>query len=230
MAGDDPAELRDLGALATLADPTRRALYDFIAEADRPVSRDDVATARGIDRSLAAYHLDKLAQHGLLDVTYARRSGRGGPGAGRPAKLYGRADREVIFTTPPRDYRLLAELLVRAADARGGAAKGAIEHAARDVGRAVGLEARPHSRSSKAALQHALRSRGYKPVDAGSGTIRLRNCPFDVVASRYPAIVCGLNLALIEGMLAGLGARRMSAELAPLEGACCVAIRTTPSK
>ena len=41
-------------------------------------------------RSVAAFHLDKLAEAGLVEVTFQRTSGRTGPGAGRPAKLYRR--------------------------------------------------------------------------------------------------------------------------------------------
>ena len=86
---DDPLE--PVGALSALGDPTRRSAYDYVAAQGRPVGRDEVATALGIGRTLAAYHLDRLAKEGLLSVAYARRSGRTGPGAGRPAKLYERS-------------------------------------------------------------------------------------------------------------------------------------------
>lgn len=214
----------DFEALATLSDPTRRALYEVVAELGRPVGRDEAASSLGIGRSLTAYHLDKLAELGLLEVTYARPEGRGGPGAGRPAKLYRRAAREFSLRTPPRDYRVLAELLARAADGAGDAARAAIDRAARDLGRELGAGVRRSRNGRRAMLEAALRSRGYEPVDAEAGTIRLRNCPFDSVAVRYPAIVCGLNLALIEGLLAGLQLDTMRAELSPQEGACCVAI------
>jgi predicted ArsR family transcriptional regulator len=81
-----------LGALSSLGDATRRRIYDHVAAQTAPVTREDVAAAAGIGRTLAAYHLDRLAAEGLLVVTHARRTGRSGPGAGRPAKLYARSE------------------------------------------------------------------------------------------------------------------------------------------
>src|SRR5881227_3925287 len=125
----------DLGALSALAEPTRRRLYDFVARSGRRVGREEAAQEAGIARSLAAYHLDRLVEHGLLEVDYARPAGRSGPGAGRPAKLYRRARREFVLRAPARDYRLLAELLVRAADEKGRAVRASIERAALELGR-----------------------------------------------------------------------------------------------
>src|SRR3954447_10495423 len=92
-----------LGSAAALADPVRKRLFGFVTDADGPVSRDEAAAAAGIGRSLAGYHLDQLVDEGLLAVTYARRTGRSGPGAGRPAKLYERAPVEVTVQFPARD-------------------------------------------------------------------------------------------------------------------------------
>jgi predicted ArsR family transcriptional regulator len=225
MESRGAAGLADVEALSVLADKTRRRLYEFVAQSGRPVSRDECRDGTAIDRSLAAYHLDKLLEHGLLEASYARPAGRTGPGAGRPAKLYRRADREFVLRTPARDYRLLAELLVRAAEEDDGAVKAAIERAARELGRDLAASRRSGPRGREQALQELLRTRGYEPFAAEPGIVRLRNCPFDDVAARHPELVCGLNLALIEGMLAELGSDVGSALLAPQEGACCVAIR-----
>src|SRR6266513_2112102 len=111
MESRGAAGLGDIEALSTLGDPTRRRLYEFVAGSGRTVGRDECAQVTEIDRSLAAYHLDKLVEHGLLEASYARPAGRTGPGAGRPAKLYRRGDREFVTRTPARDYGLLAELL-----------------------------------------------------------------------------------------------------------------------
>jgi predicted ArsR family transcriptional regulator len=104
-----------LDTLSSLADPTRRRVYEFVSLQGRRVSRDEVASGAGIGRTLAAYHLDRLAAEGLLAIGYQRRSGRTGPGAGRPAKLYERAEGEVAISVPPRDYGLAARLLADAA-------------------------------------------------------------------------------------------------------------------
>src|SRR6478609_9252931 len=89
-----------LDAIAGLADGVRRSLYRFVVAQPEPVSKDQAAAHAGISRSLAAYHLDRLAGDGLLAVSYARLGGRRGPGAGRPAKLYGVAPTEVSVQLP----------------------------------------------------------------------------------------------------------------------------------
>ena len=212
------AGFTDLAALSSLDDPTRLRLYAVVVEAGRPVGRDDAAAAAGISRSLAAYHLDKLAEQGLLEVEYARPAGRAGPGAGRPAKLYRRSRREFALHAPARDYRLLAELLVRSAAAdESGRVREAIERAAFELGASLG--------EVGDSLEEILRQRGYEPTPAEPALLRLRNCPFDGVAARSPELVCGLNLALIRGILTGLGSEPELAALAPQEGNCCVVLR-----
>jgi predicted ArsR family transcriptional regulator len=210
-----------VGALSALDDPVRRRLYDHVAGSGEPVGRDDAAAATGISRTLAAYHLDRLADEGLLTVSYARRTGRRGPGAGRPAKLYARSAREIEASVPPRDYGLAARLL---ADAVAGDADGAtgrvLCEAADRLGREVGREA------PGTPVEEVLSRRGYEPYRDGE-TLRTRNCPFHAAAKRHPDVVCAMNLALLEGVLAGLGDGEHEAVLEPGPGRCCVAI-TTP--
>ena len=208
-----------LDVLGALADPTRRRLYDHVCRAGRPVGRDEAAAAAGIGRTLAAYHLDRLAADGLLAVTYARRSGRRGPGAGRPAKFYARSERELAVSVPPRDYSLAARLLAdaAAADAKGGTRRALLEAAER-LGREVAADAR-----AAGELERVLRDRGYEPF-ADDGVLRLRNCPFHAVARRHPDVVCRMNLALLGGLVAGLGHAGVDAVLDPAAGRCCVAL------
>ena len=208
--------LDDLDALSALADPSRRRLYDVVVASAEPVGRDEAAAATGISRSLAAYHLDQLVTAGLLEATYARRSGRGGPGAGRPAKLYSRAARDFALRAPARDYALLAEIFLRAEE-HDPAARGAIDRAARDLGKELGREA------SKDEVVELLRLRGYEPFE-DEGTIRFRNCPFHALVQAHRGSVCTLNLALVEGLLAGAGASGLRASLEPDRAGCCVAI------
>src|ERR671917_797583 len=122
---------QQLTGLAGLGDPLRRALYRHVADRGVPVSRDDAAAAVGISRPLAAYHLDKLLDDGLLEPRHQRRSGRRGPGAGRPAKHYVRAAGQLEVSLPARDYATLAELLAGAVEADpSGTAKAALQRAA----------------------------------------------------------------------------------------------------
>ncbi len=110
--------MTDLAALSSLDDPVRRRLYEVVRERTEPVGRDEAAAAAGVGRALAVYHLDKLVEAGLLTASYQRPPGRSGPGAGRPAKVYTRSDREFAVTVPPREYELAARLLVQAVEAR----------------------------------------------------------------------------------------------------------------
>src|SRR4051812_10541530 len=105
-----------VAVVGALADPKRRALYDAITEDGGWVSREEAADLLGLERGTAAHHLDRLADDGLLEVDFQRRTGRQGPGAGRPAKLYRRARREVEVSLPPRDYERAGRLLADAAD------------------------------------------------------------------------------------------------------------------
>ena len=207
--------------MSTLADPVRRRLYDYVAAQGRPVRRDDAATAVGISRTLAAYHLDRLAQAGLLAAGYARPPGRGGPGAGRPAKQYERVQQEVSVSVPPRNYALLARLLADAIDADGsGQVRSALIAAAEDEGRTAAGEGRD--------LLSTLVEDGYEPYVGKGDRIELRNCPFHALAQRQTELVCSLNHALVRGLLAGRGEDPGRAELAPSTGRCCVIIDSTP--
>lgn len=214
MATNDPD---GLARLSTLDDPLRRRLYEYVAEHDDPVSRDQAAAATGTGRTLAAYHLDKLADAGLLTTTYQRPAGRGGPGAGRPAKLYTRADREWVVTVPPRDYELLARLLIRAAEQDpSGAVQEAVGEAAHETGRRSVTE-------PDGDLEGALRTCGYQPC-VGENGIELRNCPFHQLARDHRELVCGLNLRLVEGLIAGTAHPGANAVLEPRPGRCCVVV------
>jgi predicted ArsR family transcriptional regulator len=211
--GTDPGA----ATLGLLGDPVRRGLYEYVAAQRTAVARNDAAEATGTSRTLAAYHLDRLAEAGLLQVEYARRNGRTGPGAGRPAKLYSRAGTEVNVSVPPRSYRLLARLLATAASADGsGVVLDALTDAAEQEGREAG--------TNSAGVLESLDAAGYEPGTDDDGTITMRNCPFHQVAEHEPQLVCAMNHALIKGILVGTESDPERAELAPLPGRCCVVI------
>ena len=224
----------DIEAIGALQDPRRRALYAYVSQQHHDVSRDEAAWAVSISRSLASFHLDRLVRAGLLQVTYRRLSGRQGPGAGRPSKLYRRSDRQISISVPERRYELLAGLfagpLHDAGDAR---MKAGLARAARRSG--LGFAAafrsgqRPAKRDAAAALRGVLAGLGTEPYVDG-GVVRLRNCPFDTVASAYPELVCGTNLSLVEGVVEGLGWDGASARLDPRLGECCVTIGRSSAK
>ncbi|MBP2450175.1 helix-turn-helix transcriptional regulator [Mycolicibacterium lutetiense] len=213
-----PADPAAMSALSTLDDPLRRRLYQVVADSDEPVSREDAAATTGIGRTLAAYHLDKLADAELLAVTYQRPDGRSGPGAGRPAKLYSLAERELAISVPPRDYQLLAGILVASIEQdTDGAVRAVVEQAARDAGTRAAHDA-------GGDLIDALRGCGYLPRTEPDGGISLRNCPFHAVARDHLDVVCGLNLELIRGAIAASSSNTAKAELNPRPGHCCVQV------
>ncbi|MEU9037066.1 helix-turn-helix domain-containing protein [Streptomyces sp. NPDC048352] len=230
--------MEDIDAIAVLQDPVRRRLYEYVAAQGREVGRNEAAEAAGVARTLAAHHLDKLTEAGLLESGSRRLTGRSGPGAGRPAKVYTRAPGERSVSLPARDYRTAAELLAEAAELAG--LDAGLCAAARGRGEALRGSAEPCG-----SLEEAVRTlvaRGYEPyVEGGeeargaeaveeSGkagpVVRMRNCPFHAVAERFPPLVCGMNLALLEGLLGVDGPVRARMDARP--GECCVVVE--PSK
>ncbi len=199
----------DLEAVSSLAEPVRRALYDFVAAADDAVSRDEAAAAVSVSRQVAAHHLDRLASDGLLEVEFRRLTGRTGPGAGRPAKLYRRSEHDHQVSVPPRRYGLAAQILLDAARA-GDLERDALEAAAHRTGEEIG----------KDGLTQALEATGYEPVTL-NGEIRFRNCPFHALRDQDQEMTCCLNVALVEGMIEGSGSDA-NATFAPGDGYCCV--------
>jgi predicted ArsR family transcriptional regulator len=219
----------DVTSLGSLGDPTRRALYDFVCRQADPAGRDEAAAAAGIGRTLAAYHLDRMVDDGLLEVSFARRTGRSGPGAGRPAKLYRRAAREFKISLPPRDYELAARIFANAVDNEPtGRAKAALQESAQGFGSEVAADVERHMIGRReaergAVLEQVLAERGYEPFRDEEGVIRLRNCPFDCLADAHRQTVCGMNLALLERAAASPGSS-LRAVLDPRPELCCVAL------
>ena len=220
------ARADDLTALRLLDEPARRRLYDWVAVQDEPVGREQAAAATGLSRALATFHLDKLADAGLLETSYRRLTGRVGPGAGRPARVYRRADREFSFTVPERRYANAADLFASALERMGGGGPPAeLREGAHEMGRRLSSGPRGRSRSGRTRLLRALQGGGYEPVTDSMGTIRLRNCPFDALTVAHRQLVCGTNLALAEGIAEGAGATGFEPVLDIQPGLCCVTFR-----
>ncbi len=221
-----------VSGIAILKDPVRRSLYQLVVRGGEPVSRDQAAEALGVQRSLAAFHLDKLAEEGLLEVTFKRLTGLSGPGAGRPAKLYHRSKREFQASVPPREYDLAARLLAAAVDdgSKGsGDVKKALQRVAFDFGRQLGEDAEARSRPRPSAgkrldaVLEVLREHGFEPR-IRDDEIVLGNCPFHSLAQQFTDLVCGMNLHLMSGLRSAVGFREgaFQARLDPEPGMCCV--------
>jgi predicted ArsR family transcriptional regulator len=223
-----PRNEADLVSVSRLEDLVRRRLYVFVCGCPEPVGRDEAAAAVGIGRALAVYHLDKLVEAGLLTVGYRRPPGRSGPGAGRPAKVYSRSASEFTVTVPAREYELAASLLVQAIAAdHSGLTQAALQDAARQLGANLGRQRRTDDAQSGALrldAESALSQYGFEPWHDEEGTVRMRNCPFRRLAELRPEVACHMNLALIQGLVMGLGADGLYPVLDPNPGHCCVAI------
>ena len=224
----EPADA-GIAAVAALADPLRCRLYRFVTSQDEPVSRDAAAEAAGITRSAAAFHLDRLVDDGLLDAEFRRLTGRTGPGAGRPAKLYRRAGIEIAVTLPARRYDLAAGLLAAAvaeATDTGAPVAMTLEDVARRRGAALAasVASGPGGPVAAAEAADALAAEGYEPRVVGEEIV-LANCPFRGLAATYPGVVCPANLAMLQGFADHLRAATASAATMPARGGCCVRLR-----
>jgi predicted ArsR family transcriptional regulator len=217
---------QDLSAVALLDEPTRRRLFDYVRLKGEAVGRDEAAQAAGISRSLAAFHLDRLVDGGLLDVTYRRMSGRAGRGAGRPAKLYRFGARRISVTVPQTRYELAGQVLARAFE-EGQTAPAAVRREGRSRGRELGrLAPTVVEDDSLDGAAHVLADLGFEPrIDRESGEVRLDNCPFHALVEQSRDLVCAMNGALVKGVLEGAGIDGLRLEGDDDPDTCCVRLR-----
>jgi predicted ArsR family transcriptional regulator len=225
-----PNTRADVEAVSLLAEPVRERLYRFVVGSRNAVGRDEAAAAVRITRALAAFHLDRLVAGGLLVTEYRRLSGRSGPGAGRPSKLYRRGPDEVGVSLPGRRYEIPAQLFAETIEQLDDQLPpDTLIEAARRMGEAVGSEARkgaggrPGRKRLREALLATLAEHDYQPREE-SAEIRLGNCPFQALVADHRPLVCGMNLALLEGLISGLGDRHVTARHDRKPDQCCVAV------
>lgn len=225
--------------IATLDQPLRRQLYALLIERDDWLGRDAAAETLDVPRSVAAFHLDKLAEAGLVEVRFARLGGRDGPGAGRPAKLYRRSAKEVAVSLPDRRYELAGAILsdaVTDAAVTGRPIDAAMADAARQAGYQLGTAERDELPTSGSAadvrpgLLRALERLGYEPRICDSDIV-LANCPFHRLAARHRPLICGMNLDFLGGLTDGMPVtERLVPRLEPAEGLCCVRLSPPPTR
>jgi len=223
---------RDITAVAALEDALRARLYRFVRRAGRPVTRDEVAVDAGISRKLAAFHLERLVRSGLLKSTFTRPKQQA-VGPGRAPKRYEPSEVQVYVTIPSRHYDVIGQILLEAIkDPRAGesSTEGA-RRVAVERGTALGGALRRDRRLGRIGPERTmtvaaevLEAAGFEPALTGN-VLKLRNCPFQILAQQAPDVVCGINLAFVTGLLHGIEARGVGAELGPVDGRCCVALR-----
>lgn len=220
--------------IGALAEPVRRELYLYVCAQPGAVGREEAADAIGIPQHKAKFHLDRLESDGLLETEYARLTGRSGPGAGRPAKLYRRSSQEIAVSLPDREYELAGLLMADAiaeSTRTGEPVLDAVSRVAAERGRAIGdrivadLGSPRGLKRAKEVACRALTDHGYEPREDG-GQVVLANCPFHALVKDHTELVCSMNVALIDGMVGALDEPRLCARLEPAEGRCCVVLAT----
>ncbi|MFI2608234.1 helix-turn-helix transcriptional regulator [Kitasatospora sp. NPDC018619] len=229
-ATTDPTDA--IESVSVLGEDSRRRMFAFIRRAGRPVTRDEAAASIGISRKLAAFHLDKLVDTGLLRARYGAPDGV--RKVGRQPKVYEPTDTQITVSIPDRRHELLADLLLEAVLTETGdrsAAEAAVEAAGRrgrDLGRTERELSRPGRLGAERGLtlcERMLEAYGFEPVREAPTEVRLRNCPFHPLAAKAPGLVCGMNHAFLTGYVDGLDIGGIEAVLAPSPGECCVQLR-----
>ena len=217
---------RDVTGISALEDDLRRELYLFVISRAAPVGREEAANALGVPVHQAKFHLDRLEEAGLLESEYERLTGRSGPGAGRPAKIYRRRAHEISVSLPGREYALAGELMAAAIDEaadHGTPVVEALARVARRRGKDIGMTA-AGTATSLQTVTETLRRFGYEPRIEDEYVV-MANCPFHALAETHTKLVCEMNHALLEGVCDQVGGLR--AALVPAAGRCCVLLMET---
>lgn len=224
---------RRVTKLGTLADPIRRALYRFVAEQPGAVSRNQAAEGIEIAPHTAKFHLDKLVEEGLLITEFRRLTGRTGPGAGRPAKLYRRSRKEVTVSVPSRRYDLagqvLADAVERALD--GTPMDRAVVEASDNAARIVVTATATTAGTDLAKVAEVLDAFGYEPRIDGDPIDGLTpgNCPYDRLAAEHRTLICPMNQEFVSGVVRHLGCAGLRVESVEPGDGCCVRVTAAPN-
>ena len=213
-------------ALDAIGNAELRAALLYVRGSHAAVSADEAAAALGVHRTVARRRLERLARAGLLETRFERRSGRRGPGAGRPAKLYAAAPESDPLEFPSRRFptlvsRLLDEL---PADRRPQILRRVGEAFGRDLAQTTGLSPSDTLADGLHGVCAAVRSLGFhaalERVDGDTAVISTPTCPLrPLVVERLEAaeVDRGMWAALVE-----LGVRDVLAEDVTCETHTCL--------
>jgi predicted ArsR family transcriptional regulator len=197
-----------LDRFEAVGDRELRATLLYARSQDRPVTADEVAEAHRIHRNVARTRLERLVRAGLLVPDYERRSGRTGPGGGRPAKVYAVAPDVEALEFPGGRYERLIGVLVDALPATNRRKR------LRKLGVTLGEELAGSSKMIRAtsfrpAAEHlcdVMRRLGYQAALVESGeedaVIATATCPLRPLVRSRPELA-ELDRGMWAGLLAG---------------------------
>jgi len=199
-------QIHDLAS--SLGDATRRGIYISIREAPEAMTTAEIAELFDIHPNVARHHLHRLVEDGYLSVTERRRSGKQGPGAGRPAKHYEATSKEVQLQFPARRYDLLSELLVRviqrlAPDNAAAAAEAVGHQYGLELAAEIGLPEDEGFEAAARAVARAMTGVGFATeANPESHQLVTSFCPFGDTAANHPEIICKLDQGIVTGLMA----------------------------
>ena len=218
-----------------LGDPGLREVLAFARRSQEPPTAADVASKLALSRSVARWRLERLAEAGLLRPAFVNRSGRRGPGAGRPAKAYEVVPETEPLELPRRRFEQLVRLLIEALPTRGRARR--LEEVGiafgRELARAAGL--RPAARPATAldricralgmlGFQAAVESQTSERAVLVTPTCPLRSLVVDAPAARE--VDQGMWRGLVaEGLAHRAGARCATHDCLSADSPCRVVIQ-----
>jgi predicted ArsR family transcriptional regulator len=177
-----------------LGDPTRHAVFRYLATAGRPVGVAELTEHFAFNHNAIRQHLAKLVAAGLVLESTAPAKG-----PGRPPLEYviapGAAGRWDTAGPYERLSRLLLEV-IRTGDTP------------EEVGRRAADQFRVAAPTGSALsdLPAAMARQGFEPEvreGRGGAEVVLHECPFAAVARADRDVVCGLHLGIAEGLAEG---------------------------
>jgi predicted ArsR family transcriptional regulator len=223
----------DDARLDAVAAPELRRTLLCVREQPRPVTADDVAVQERVHRNVARARLERLVAAGLLVTSFQRRSGRAGPGAGRPAKLYATAPELEAIEFPRRRLGDLVALLIA------GQPRRKLREAGRAFGRLLAAESGVGaSRTSGVErLRETVGRLGFQVsvVETGPERVVLSTptCPLRPLVAAHPEateVDAAMWAGLVEGAFGGVRAQDVRCETAGCfdgRGPCRVTLRVS---
>lgn len=180
-----------------MGDPTRHAIYRWLAVAERPVSIAEVVAEFGLNHNTIRQHLAKLRAADLIAETKAAPEG-----PGRPRLMYALTAEAAADWNDEGPYQRLAMMLLEVA-ASGSDAETVGERVGRSFASSLAPGADPVD-----ALVAAMASQGFSPrVERTADRVELvlDHCPFAAAAAVHPEVVCALHRGMARGTAESVG-------------------------